>query len=132
MQAEKGDVLNPKGKEPGTKSFKKILRDFLSEKITLETLAEHGKITKKQAMMLLTVQTAINEDEDPNVRLKAVEFIAKKMEGDATQKFEIKNKGDKATSNEVTPDQVDKILKVLGNGNTDSTRNSKASRKQKG
>ena len=134
QRLEKGDVINPKGKIPGTLSFKKLFRQFLAEEITIEDLNEKsGKrvMSRKHAAVFLAAKTASDDNEDPAVRLRHLETIMKKLDGDTVQKIELKNKGG-ANSGEVSQDQIDQILKALGNGSTDDAKHSKAASKSKG
>ena len=98
MPAQKGEVRNPNGKKPGTKSFKKILRQLLKSGTKVEDFDESGKLlnikmTRKEAMMFLLVKDATNADEDPNVRFRATKEIMDRVEGQAKQKIDLKKKG---------------------------------------
>jgi len=95
VRYEEGTSGNPKGKPPGTKSFKKILKDILAHTITLESAEEMGVITKKQALCFLMIKTATDEDEDPSIRLRAAQQVMEKIDGKPTQPVDHKNDGGK-------------------------------------
>ena len=114
QRLEKGDVINPTGKVPGTLSFKKLFRQFMAEEITIEDLNEKsGKrvMSRKHAAVFLAAKTASTEDEDPAVRLRHLELIMKKMEGDTVQKIELKNK-DGADFSRLTTDELRALANI--------------------
>lgn len=106
MRAEKGDVNNPKGRPKGAKSFKSIYKRFLKKEIDVEEAGEILKITKKEFIALLNIRTATDADEDPNVRMKAAELIAKHTDT-VKSKVDINHKGNIGITNggEMTDEQ---------------------------
>ncbi len=91
--AEKGDVLNPKGRPKGVKGLKTILKRLLDMDITVEEAGEALKMSKKEAMLLLMIQRATDQDEDPAIQLKASQMVLDRLQGKPEQKH--KHQGDK-------------------------------------
>jgi len=118
QRLEKGDVINPKGKIPGTLSFKKLFRQFLAEEITIEDLNEKsGKrvMSRKHAAVFLAAKTASDDNEDPAVRLRHLETIMKKLDGEPLKKTDITSGGEKIGSpfDGLNIDQKAEILLIL-------------------
>ena len=107
---EKGKSGNPKGKQPGKKSFKRILKEILSHKMPIEYNGRNIILTKKEVAMLLLVRHATDEDQDPNVQMKAVAMIMEKLEPKA---LEAKN-----TTGQTPGEFV--IVRIPSNGRDDA------------
>lgn len=122
MTAEKGDVLNPKGKPKGTKSFKTILKKFLSQEIDLDDFNTQTKLrlTKKQAMSFLLIRDAINPDEDPNVRMKATQMVMNRVEGEPDKPITVKDTRLKNDVVRPTQEQIDSIVAAFATSSTDN------------
>ncbi len=116
---EKGEVRNPKGKPPGTKSFKKIFKRLLSVETTVEDIMD-GKVTghkmsKREAAAFLLVRDATDPKADPNVRFRATKEIMDRVEGQAKQKIDLKSKG-KPDTFVATDEQLAAILAAFQTG----------------
>jgi hypothetical protein len=85
---DKGESMNPGGRPPGAISFKAIAEKLLDGKITIEQAGEMRQITRREKMILNIIDDAVN-DEDPNIRLKAVAYIMEKTEGKVPDKMEL-------------------------------------------
>jgi hypothetical protein len=90
----KGETANPNGRPKGVKSFKRILKELLKENTTITDITgEIKSLSKKEAGILLLVRDATNEDEDPNVRMKALNMVMEKIDGKAVAKADINHRG---------------------------------------
>lgn len=85
---EKGQSGNPDGRPPGALSFRSIAEKILDGKITIEQAGEMRQISRKEKAILNVINDAVN-DEDPNVRLKALAFIMDRTEGKVVDKVEV-------------------------------------------
>lgn len=90
---EKGEVLNPKGRTKGSRGVKKILKMLLDAEIDVEEAGELLRISKKQAMLLLLVNRATDEDEDPEIQMKASKMVLDRLQGKPKQP--VQHSGDK-------------------------------------
>jgi|LakMenE01Jun11ns_1017448.scaffolds.fasta_scaffold9816881_2 hypothetical protein len=110
--AEKGDVLNPNGRPKGALGIKATLKKLLAHEIDIVEAGEILKLPKKEAMLLLMIQRATDQDEDPAIQLKATQMILDRLQGKPKQP--IKHSGDQDKPIKV---QTDKLsldeLKVL-------------------
>jgi len=90
---EKGDEAPPgAGRPRGSVSFKTIANKILDGSITKE--ASNGlklKMTRREAMVLGVIEDAVN-DEDPNVRLRALLGIWDRLEGKPPTEHQISGK----------------------------------------
>ena len=76
--------MNPNGRPKGSISFKAILNKILDGEITIEEAGQKRKITRREMMLLKVVNDAAN-DEDPAIRLRALQFITDRTEGKAVE-----------------------------------------------
>jgi len=91
---EKGETANPNGRPVGVKSFKRILKELLKTEVTAEDLQGiFKKLTAKEAATILLVKDSINADEDPNIRMKALNMVMEKIDGKAVAKADINHRG---------------------------------------
>ena len=81
---DKGETMNPNGRPKGSISFKAILNKILDGEITIEEAGQKRKITRREMMLLKVVNDAAN-DEDPAIRLRALQFITDRTEGKAVE-----------------------------------------------
>ncbi len=109
---EKGEVLNPKGRPKGALGVKKTLKRLLSMEISVEEAGKVLKMPKKDAMLLIMIQRATDQDEDPAIQLKASQMILDRLAGKPKKVHE--HKGDqKAPIILQTKTLSDEELKVL-------------------
>jgi hypothetical protein len=111
---EKGDPTNPgAGRPKGSVSLTTILDKILSGKIKIQQGGEEVEITKLEALALGLVRDAL-QDEDPNIRHRALDRIADRLYGKPKQEIEQSGKFSIGFDfEELTPDQAEKILETI-------------------
>lgn len=103
---------NPDGRPPGSISFKAIAEKLLDGKITIEQAGEMRQITRKEKMILGIIDDAVN-DEDPNIRLKAVAYIMEKTEGKVPDKYEHSGQIDTGRADALSVDELRTLVKLM-------------------
>ena len=118
---DKGETMNPDGRPPGSISFKAIAERLLDGKITIEQAGVLKQITRREKMILNVINDAVN-DEDPNVRLRALAYIVERTEGKVADKVDLNLKTQTVEDGEFTPEQLDAIQAAItqGDGRTDA------------
>jgi hypothetical protein len=111
-RAEKGEVLNPNGRPKGALGIKATLKKLLAHEIEIAEAGEILKLPKKEAMLLLMIQRATDQDEDPAIQLKATQMILDRLQGKPKQP--IKHSGDQDKPIKVQTDKLSREeLEVL-------------------
>jgi hypothetical protein len=90
-----GETGNPDGRPVGAITFKSIAEKILDGEITIEQAGEKRKITRREKMILNIINDAVN-DEDPNIRLKALAYIMDRTEGKVADKMQHSGKDGEA------------------------------------
>ena len=111
---QKGEVRNPTGKKG--KSFKKLIKEALRQPKFLEYLEK--EVSHKEAMTLLLVKDAADEDQDPNIRMKAALTIMDRIEGTAVNRSENKHKISGFNPDNLTDEDKRKMLEIAEKGET--------------
>lgn len=108
---KEGQSGNPDGRPPGSLSFKVIAEKILDGKITIEQAGEIRQITRKEKAILNIIDDAVN-DEDPNIRLKALAYIIERTEGKVPDKIEYSGTGMFSVS-PASAEQIDALLTAI-------------------
>ena len=109
-----GETGNPDGRPVGAITFKSIAEKILDGEITIEQAGEKRKITRREKMILNIINDAVN-DEDPNIRLKALAYIMDRTEGKVPDKVDLKIDETVKSGSELSKEQEQRILEALKN-----------------
>jgi hypothetical protein len=102
---------NVAGRPEGSQTLKAILERLLEKKVTVEDLGTKVVVTRKEAIALNMIVTAISE-EDPNIMLKAAKQVFENTDPiakDVNLNGNLAVGGDK----ELTPEQTAALVKML-------------------
>ena len=106
-----GNTMNPNGRPKGSISFKAILNKILDSEMTVEEAGEKRKITRREMILLRIVSDAAN-DEDPAIRLRAVQFITDRTEGKAPETINATVQSF-TTPGAINADELEQILRIV-------------------
>lgn len=107
---DKGETMNPNGRPKDSISLKTILNKILDGEITIEDAGQRRKITRREMMLLKVANDAVN-DEDPAIRLRALQFIVDRTEGKAVET--VKQNVSFSQPETMTDAQVEAITKAM-------------------